>query len=442
MRSNGADWSVVGFDADPTPGDVEAADAWARELTAQTEWMWQQSEAMHLTLTMLEPPTWTGIAAEMLAETLGTLLTAAKTATQQHDEATAAARVWAHSLAETQHEADRARREAEEAQDDLERAQALAGALSVEHAALVVALAAVDAAASVRRDEQTVLVELIGARNRLDDAQQRLEEATARARRAKDDYDTEERGFARRLESTLEGGLTRAAAPELGAGFVSALSVLTRYDRANPGVTIRPASTALPMPGASVQQVARWLLSGAYSVEKLIALCGAGVVMAAIALVVIGGVGTGSTSGSRFYTPEERIRRARLRLYALTHNLDGSVKDRIGGAPVAAPSRWFNDAKGYEDVDAIVKENSRKGNNGGVREVDTPEDLAKIAEEITQGGEKDDSRGDYDGDVFRLPDGTRIGIREDSNSGGPTIDVRSPTGGKKMKVHLPKGYGK
>lgn len=153
-------------------------------------------------------------------------------------------------------------------------------------------------------------------------------------------------------------------------------------------------------------------------------------------------MGTGSTSGSRFYTPEKRIQRARLRIYALTHNRDGSVKEHIGGTPVGAPAEWFNDAKSYEDVDAIVKENSRKSKSGGVREVDTPEDLAKIAEEIIQGGEKDDSWGDYDGDVFRLPDGTQIGIRRTSQSGGETIDIRPPAGDKNIKVHLPKGYGK
>jgi hypothetical protein len=163
--------------------------------------------------------------------------------------------------------------------------------------------------------------------------------------------------------------------------------------------------------------------------------------MAAVALVVIGGVGTGSTSGSRFYTPEERIQRARLRIYALTHNRDGTVKEHIGGTPVGAPAEWFNDAKSYEDVDAIVKENSRKGTGKGVREVDTPEDLAKIAEEIIQGGEKDDSSGDYKGDVYRLPDGTRVGLRRESSSGGPTIDINSP-GGRITKLHLPKGYGK
>ena len=54
MRSSGEDWSVVGFDADPTPGEVEAVEAWARDLGEQTEWLWHQSEAMRRTLTVLE----------------------------------------------------------------------------------------------------------------------------------------------------------------------------------------------------------------------------------------------------------------------------------------------------------------------------------------------------------------------------------------------------
>jgi hypothetical protein len=201
---------------------------------------------------------------------------------------------------------------------------------------------------------------------------------------------------------------------------------------------IQPASLTVPAPtaGATAQQIAQWLIAGTYSIGALVAACGGAVVMAAITLITL----NGSTSGSRFYTPEEQVRRARLEMYYWTHNLDGSVKQYIG--PVPSPfGKYFNESPTFEDVDRVVKEKTRKGKTKPHREVDTPGEVREIYEEITRGSEAVEDGSTYKGEKRSLPDGTEIGIREESTSGGLTIDIWPPAG-KVIKVHLPMGYGK
>lgn len=201
---------------------------------------------------------------------------------------------------------------------------------------------------------------------------------------------------------------------------------------------IQPASLSVPVPtaGAAAQQIAQWLITGAYSIGALVAACGGPLVMAAIVLITM----NGSTSASRFYTPEEQVRRARLEMYYWTHNPDGSVKQYIGPAP-SPLGKYFNESPTFEDVDRIVKEKTRKGKTRPHREVDTPDEVREIYEDITRGSEAMDDVGTYKGEKRRLPDGTELGLREESTSGGVTIDIWPPAG-KVIKVHLPMGYGK
>ena len=463
MRSRSSDWSVVDLDTDPTPGQVDTIRAWAFELDRDAKTLWNQSHLMRRTLELIAPPKWSGVAAEAFASTLTELVEAAKTTSNQHGEAAWAAKVWASTLAELQEQADTALRDAEHAHEDLLREQALVATLGPQHTALVAALAALEKAykaaenapppagtkvpawsevSASRRQVTATATELANARARFNDAQERLDEATAKAHRAKDEHHEEEQLFARSLDRTLHGAVTRAALPELSDGFVPALSALARYDAS--GMTsggIVPASMAVPGPGASLQQIAKWLVSGAYSIAELTAACGGGEVMAAIALITVIGVGKGSsTGGSKSYSPEERVTRARLEMYYWTHNLDGSVKQHIGPAPSSAGKYFDEAAPTADEVEEIVKQKTRKGNNSGVREADTPEEVRDIYKEITRGSEPDDVSS-YDGERRLLPDGTRIGLREDSKSGGLTIDIKTPRGSK-LKVHLPKGWGK
>lgn len=414
VRSSAGDWSVVGFESDPTPGWAEAADTWASELRTEADWLWHQSEVMGRALEMVAVPHWSGMAAEVFAGTLRTVIDTAKTAATQHRDAAEAAWNWVLAMAQAQEDADGALRAAEDAQEDL--AWAHAQLLVIAHA------------------------DMTGIHRRVEEAEERIAEAKAKARHAEREYEAAADVFARRLEQTLTGGMTRASHPELNDDFTSLLTGLTQFDSSTlNGGTIRPASISVPAAGATAEQIAQWLLTGAYSAGELIAACGLASVMAALALVVLGGVGSGSTGGSQFYTPEEQLKRSRLRWYYYTHNLDGSLKQRVG--PPSGPfDKFLNEEPSFERVEDILGK-TREGDSEPHREVDTREELEDLRDEISRGGKAVDAPATYDGTMVELPDGTKIGYRDQSKSGGSTIDIFSP-GGKYIKVHLPKGSGK
>lgn len=77
-----------------------------------------------------------------------------------------------------------------------------------------------------------------------------------------------------------------------------------------------------------------------------------------------------------------------------------------------------------------------KGRSPGVRTVESDDALQGLFEELTAGG-RPVSRPGYDGPVSELPDGTQVGIRDGSKSGGRTIDIRYPGAkGSGPKVHV------
>jgi hypothetical protein len=86
-----------------------------------------------------------------------------------------------------------------------------------------------------------------------------------------------------------------------------------------------------------------------------------------------------------------------------------------------------------EAVDEILSE-VRSGRTPPNLEVDTVADLDQLYNELASGGTPIDSS--YPGKMVELENGTRIGIRQVSQSGGPTIDIFKPDG-TYIKVHLP-----
>ena len=188
VRSSGWDWSAVGLDADPTPGSVESVESLASELGATAERMWRQSNALYGVHATIAAPYWSGVAAEVFAERLRHVIEGLRAASACHREGADAARSWSGAMSEAQREADRA---LEDAQSALALAEASGGALP-GHA----------------------------------DAQLRLEEARARARTARDHYETGEEAFVRRLDATLYGALPHASMPEL-EDFVGVFGTLT-----------------------------------------------------------------------------------------------------------------------------------------------------------------------------------------------------------------------
>jgi RHS repeat-associated protein len=78
------------------------------------------------------------------------------------------------------------------------------------------------------------------------------------------------------------------------------------------------------------------------------------------------------------------------------------------------------------------------GKNPNVYQVNTPEEMTKLFNDLSRGG-KNVTPPTYKGTLVELQDGTLVGMRTASKSGGPTIDVKPPEGfgAKPLKVHLP-----
>jgi uncharacterized protein YukE len=75
------------------------------------------------------------------------------------------------------------------------------------------------------------------------------------------------------------------------------------------------------------------------------------------------------------------------------------------------------------------------GRSRRVREVETEEELTELFDEFSAGGAPV-PRTTYNGPRVLLPDGTEIGIRDESLSGGRTVDATLPNG-ETWKIHLP-----
>jgi hypothetical protein len=90
--------------------------------------------------------------------------------------------------------------------------------------------------------------------------------------------------------------------------------------------------------------------------------------------------------------------------------------------------------KNAQDVqDALVQ--LQKGNNRPNRQLDTPEEIQDFWDWLAKNGRDLPSPGSTTRKA--LEDGTEISVRPDSKSGGPTVEVLFPGGGRERKVHLP-----
>lgn len=83
-----------------------------------------------------------------------------------------------------------------------------------------------------------------------------------------------------------------------------------------------------------------------------------------------------------------------------------------------------------------IRDSLPPGKNKGVHVVRSERELRDLWAELKQDGELIPGRGGgkYEG-WYRLPDGTEVGLRTTSKSGGPTIDIRVP-GSSGWKIHI------
>lgn len=112
------------------------------------------------------------------------------------------------------------------------------------------------------------------------------------------------------------------------------------------------------------------------------------------------------------------------------HNLSGDLKDSPGAQALSVQNA--------QDVHNIV-DPLPPGERKGVKVLPTPEQIANLYNQLTQNATPlpTGTYGKGFGKWASLPDGTRIGYRPESESGGPTVEIWYPDG-RETDVHLPK----
>jgi len=117
-------------------------------------------------------------------------------------------------------------------------------------------------------------------------------------------------------------------------------------------------------------------------------------------------------------------------------NLSLSVEDGISGETqgfIAMPSRPPYTALQIK----LILMGLTPGDSNGVFTVPTQEELEELFEDLTEGGTDNTppTYGGGNGIGASLPDGTWVGFRPKSKSGGATIDIHYPDG-TGQKVHI------
>ncbi len=84
-----------------------------------------------------------------------------------------------------------------------------------------------------------------------------------------------------------------------------------------------------------------------------------------------------------------------------------------------------------------IRDATNPGKQDHVREAPSDEAVRELADELMRDKERY-KQGSHPGDWVTTDDGTKVGLREESGSGGPTIDLKFPNGDN-WKVHRPLG---
>ncbi|MGQ4597213.1 WXG100-like domain-containing protein [Nocardia sp. R6R-6] len=103
--------------------------------------------------------------------------------------------------------------------------------------------------------------------------------------------------------------------------------------------------------------------------------------------------------------------------------------DDVGKAPKVGP-------RNVDEVRNLLDSRTSPGRNRPNRQLDTDAEIRQLYDDLTRGADTLDV-GNYPGRGARLEDGTEIKIRDQSGSGGVTIDILYPGSRRPVKVHLP-----
>jgi RHS repeat-associated protein len=118
---------------------------------------------------------------------------------------------------------------------------------------------------------------------------------------------------------------------------------------------------------------------------------------------------------------------------SVAHGLEGAV---VGALDASGAGEEGLAAEGAEEGGTAIEDTLAgltPGNNPGVYVVDSPEELQQTYDEMSAGGTPATPEG-YDGEMVKLPNGTRVGLRNTSGTGGPTIDIN--TGSARYRIHI------
>jgi RHS repeat-associated protein len=108
----------------------------------------------------------------------------------------------------------------------------------------------------------------------------------------------------------------------------------------------------------------------------------------------------------------------------------GGIAGLVTGALIPGEGEAEIGAEGLDETLAGLRQSKTN-----IYEVDSEEELQALYDELSHGGEPATPPG-YDGEMMKLPDGTRVGLRNTSKSGGPALDIHQP-GQPRITVHLP-----
>jgi len=108
----------------------------------------------------------------------------------------------------------------------------------------------------------------------------------------------------------------------------------------------------------------------------------------------------------------------------------GGIAGLVTGVLIPGEGEAEIGAEGLDEALAGLRESK-----AGIYEVDNEEELQALYNELSRGGKPATPTG-YDGEMVKLSDGTRVGLRNTSSSGGQTIDINRP-GQSPVKIHLP-----